>query len=326
VQTHGAGLPEAEPSGFVGQGPFWTCTPDSYQHRAKGGGGILLTEDPHAKGAGVAQAAAFVAGDEMTADAADKPCTGDLSSQIQCVIGQCVDLLVAAIDVPADAAPPEDELTTVLLETKEQRLKWRDFLSEAVSKHRTDMIFTSYDVEAEPPKYAKPPLSRVPLAPSAGVPIGHTRESDAEGHSTIALPHVVAPRGAGWSPIVRREPSTGSSVPGPCHGGRGPKFPKQVPLGPTRASGDCEATTPPCTFSWTSAPSSPSRRDPSWDGSGPAESHGAPEAEEDDTPRMVPEDEPAYQLPGFVWQSAAPHSPASLAHGREDKRDPPPAG
>merc|ERR1711904_48497 len=54
---------------------------------------------------------------------------------------------------------PESELTTVPLETKEQRLDWRDFLCEMVASNNALTLFQSYDVGADEPQYSRPPPS-----------------------------------------------------------------------------------------------------------------------------------------------------------------------
>mmetsp|Transcript_99513 Transcript_99513/g.259963 ORF Transcript_99513/g.259963 Transcript_99513/m.259963 type:complete len:427 (+) Transcript_99513:316-1596(+) len=97
--------------------------------------------------------------------------SGDVSARFSQVLSSCADLLARAVaDIPADSPPPEDELTTVAMETKEQRLQWRDFLSEAVSKSCAQSLFAAFDVEAEPPRYRRPPRS-------APVPAAHAVDS-----------------------------------------------------------------------------------------------------------------------------------------------------
>eukprot|EP00929_Paragymnodinium_shiwhaense_P101214 TRINITY_DN64116_c0_g1_i1.p1 TRINITY_DN64116_c0_g1~~TRINITY_DN64116_c0_g1_i1.p1 ORF type:complete len:403 (-),score=71.48 TRINITY_DN64116_c0_g1_i1:135-1343(-) len=54
---------------------------------------------------------------------------------------------------------PEQELMTVQIRTREQRLDWRDFLCEAVAGHKAATLFQLFDVAAEPPMYARPPPS-----------------------------------------------------------------------------------------------------------------------------------------------------------------------
>mmetsp|Transcript_9274 Transcript_9274/g.16715 ORF Transcript_9274/g.16715 Transcript_9274/m.16715 type:complete len:263 (-) Transcript_9274:104-892(-) len=60
------------------------------------------------------------------------------------------------------APPPEitdADLSTVQFSTRQQRLDWRDFLCEIVATSQVSSLFTLFDVEAEPPKYARPPPS-----------------------------------------------------------------------------------------------------------------------------------------------------------------------
>lgn len=52
---------------------------------------------------------------------------------------------------------PENEIMTVPLRTKEQRVDWRDFLCEMVATKKASSLFLLYDVEADPPRYARPP-------------------------------------------------------------------------------------------------------------------------------------------------------------------------
>jgi len=190
---HGAG---SKPLvvGFLGQGPFWTCgsTPicRGQQHRRGDKYAATPCRSTTPMGAG----------------------PFDLTSQISAAIKNCIELISNAIDVTVDTSPPEEELTTVAMETFEQRLQWRDFLSEAVSKSRASALFASYDVDAEPPPYARPPLS-LPgkVAPMQAIRAG-IAQSTTMGPSNslivpqrtgIVVPHIVAPRGAGWSPLGR---------------------------------------------------------------------------------------------------------------------------
>lgn len=195
LQMHGAGNAHAS-VGILGSGPFWTCgsTPNLRQHRCAATssrtalGGIL-------RGRGAPNAAAISS-------------PFDFSSKISSILGSCTSVLSTAIDVSDEPEPPDDELTTVLLETKEQRLQWRDFLSEAVSKCRANALFASYDVEADPPRYARPPMSAPPQS---------SEKVDAMVRSYQQVgktpPHVVAPCGAGFS-----QP-TGSSQSGSASSG-----------------------------------------------------------------------------------------------------------
>mmetsp|Transcript_107831 Transcript_107831/g.168434 ORF Transcript_107831/g.168434 Transcript_107831/m.168434 type:complete len:681 (-) Transcript_107831:94-2136(-) len=179
LQMHGQGNAHNDVR-LLGSGPFWTCgtTPNLRQHRcaATSGrttlGGIL-------RGSNASVAAAT-----------SRPF--DLLS----IFGGCSGFLSTAIDMSDEPEPPDDELTTVLLETKEQRLQWRDFLSEAVSKCRANALFASYDVDADPPRYARPPMSAAPVS-SEKVEM-MVRSYRQAGRSP---PHVVAPCGAGFSEL-----------------------------------------------------------------------------------------------------------------------------
>lgn len=196
LRTHGTGSTTGS-VGFLGAGPFWTCgsTPHTRGARQRGGGAPASGTEAVVSGfirGGAPQAAAAMAGPI------------DLSGRISGLIGNCINLLSTAIDVSDEPEPPEDELTTVLLETKEQRLQWRDFLSEAVSKCRANTLYNSFDVEADPPKYARPPLSTEPKVDAMA------RNYRQNGSTP---PHIVAPHGAGWShgnPLAISNAATGS--------------------------------------------------------------------------------------------------------------------
>jgi hypothetical protein len=90
------------------------------------------------------------------------------------------------LDISYELPITDAELTTIRMETKEQRLQWRDFLSDSVSQARATSLFNSYDVESSPGQYARPPLS----------------DSCSKTFSLhgAAMPHVVAPSGAGLAP------------------------------------------------------------------------------------------------------------------------------
>jgi len=177
---HGAVRPTK--AGFVGKGPFWTYDsnrehPSPKLQSSQAGS---HSQDSQSSSAGVFRHHGACIG-------------GDSPFPITKFVGNCIDLLAGALNAgnSSDNAPPEEELTTVLLETQEQRLQWREFLSEAVSKSCASNMYSAFDVEAEPPRYARPPLS-VALPDGAAK---HLVEATAE------VP-VVAPQGAGWSPIL----------------------------------------------------------------------------------------------------------------------------
>eukprot|EP00927_Polykrikos_kofoidii_P047644 TRINITY_DN41904_c0_g1_i3.p1 TRINITY_DN41904_c0_g1~~TRINITY_DN41904_c0_g1_i3.p1 ORF type:complete len:786 (+),score=103.90 TRINITY_DN41904_c0_g1_i3:274-2358(+) len=206
VQLHGAGtLPMAV--GFLGRGPFWTCgsTPHRTRQSSMRRNSLPATTAGASVGAvigglirGRPAAPPASGGSPSSSSTAVVPLGDralDLHSQIKSAIGNCVDMLASAVDLNVEAEPPEDELTTVVMETKEQRLQWRDFLSEAVSKCCANALFTSYDVEADPPSYA---------TPQASMPGSVTLGRRAGARSP---PHIIAPRGSGWTPLaVLRRP------------------------------------------------------------------------------------------------------------------------
>lgn len=140
-------------AGFVGHGPFWTCGSPRRCSRAG-----AACEKGFKEGGG---------GGPTQSSGADKLGGADQHKGLADRLGGAAKaFLAAAIDIPLDSPPPEDELTTYL-ETKEQGFQWRDFLSEAASKSCANALFASYDVEAEPPPYMRPPHS----VPSVPVPL-----------------------------------------------------------------------------------------------------------------------------------------------------------
>lgn len=101
----------------------------------------------------------------------------------------CLQDAVLAVDKEWEVEVPESEIMTVQLRTREQRLDWRDFLCEAVAGRRTATLFNKFDVEAEPPEYARPPPSAISRLPRAA-------EQSMRPDDGIRC---VAPNGAGWN-------------------------------------------------------------------------------------------------------------------------------
>lgn len=292
-ETHGGGA-TGPAIGFVGRGPFWTCgsAPQSRWQRGRGPAPL-----GHALPGSPGRAAAFVARGVLNGlggahDGPDLRCqpsasappggvggysgaapSGGLSEQVGAVISRCASLLAQALDVAPDrdeGAPPEHELTTVTLETKEQRLQWRDFLAEAVSQSCATALYVSYDVEAEPPSYAKPPPSSLyavgspastPLSsgpcpadegPLYSLPPARSRATSpphgfqqVDSEPARRRVYVIAPHGAGWSDPGRalRSPSdapkTGGGATGLFGGWLfGASPPKAVTLSSSRPRAD----------------------------------------------------------------------------------------
>mmetsp|Transcript_43547 Transcript_43547/g.78231 ORF Transcript_43547/g.78231 Transcript_43547/m.78231 type:complete len:794 (-) Transcript_43547:83-2464(-) len=192
LRTHGVVGTAPTTVGFLEAGPFWTC--GSTPH-------CRATSRRAASNSSSGAAAQTMLGDMFRRSSS----AADLSTHISSVLCNCISLLSKAVDVPPEPEPPEDELTTVFLETKEQRLQWRDFLSEAVSKCKANSLFQAYDVEADPPRYMRPPPSMAPAKIDCAVQ--SFRQAGMK-----PPPHVVAPRGAGWSPI----PAHDTHVSGAC--------------------------------------------------------------------------------------------------------------
>lgn len=121
---------------------------------------------------------------------------------------RCLGDVVDAADHEFELEVPEAELSTVHIETWEQRLDWRSFLSEAVASSRARQLFKAFDVDAEPPKYARPPPSSPVSVMENALPSG----------SPSQAAHLIAPSGAGWSP-------SGSASPSPSGAGSSSQFP-----------------------------------------------------------------------------------------------------
>jgi len=261
TQLHGTGL-RKHGNGFIGQGPFWTCGSSSSCNAGRCSGTATTCTADGRSGSGdncsQAQKDGVTQAGTGTALIASKDGQVDVAGRISATIAECMELAAKAINVSPDSAPPEEELTTVLLETKEQKLHWRDFLTETVSTYKANNLFKNYDVEADPPRYSRPPLSR----PQSGGGKGSTQAAlpaGAKGPPPLNVghmprrkdptpPQVVAPRGAGWSPILggtRRQspaPSTSNSRFVPCSLWlRGCMRPGQTPTSstPVRCSESC---------------------------------------------------------------------------------------
>eukprot|EP00927_Polykrikos_kofoidii_P080211 TRINITY_DN7708_c1_g1_i1.p1 TRINITY_DN7708_c1_g1~~TRINITY_DN7708_c1_g1_i1.p1 ORF type:complete len:450 (-),score=62.78 TRINITY_DN7708_c1_g1_i1:394-1743(-) len=102
----------------------------------------------------------------------------------------CLENAASAIDFDAELSEvPESELMTVQLRTREQRLDWRDFLSEAVAGCQAASLFRLFDVDAEPPIFSRPPPS---LLTPESVEMWHKHA-----RKKLSVP-CVAPAGAGF--------------------------------------------------------------------------------------------------------------------------------
>mmetsp|Transcript_74107 Transcript_74107/g.146836 ORF Transcript_74107/g.146836 Transcript_74107/m.146836 type:complete len:750 (+) Transcript_74107:113-2362(+) len=265
TQLHGIGS-RLQGNGFIGQGPFWTCgsSMSCNASRHPGAAATCTADGPSAStdsrcsqpqkdGVTLASTSATLV--------ASKDAQADVASRISATIAECMELAAQAINITPDSAPPEEELTTVLLETKEQKLHWRDFLAETVSTYKANNLFKSYDVEADPPRYSRPPLSRPQAGFSPKDGKRATLPAGAKGPSPLNVghmprrkdptpPQVVAPRGAGWSPILggaskrrsRAETTPSSRLAACSFWFRGCVRPGQSPTStPLRCSEDCAA-------------------------------------------------------------------------------------
>jgi len=197
--THGVVSPVA--IGFVGHGPFWTV------------GAPLRTQE----NSGPTERKC-TSGSMTDTVVRSRSSDNEASSIITSIIDGCCEVVTDTMSIVNDTAPPEHELTTVVMETEEQRVHWRDFLSEAVSKECASALFSSYDIDSDPPQYARPPLSCMnPETPHQGVahklPLDELIQGGVPGATTKVVQHcsprsgqrVIAPRGAGWSPVSPRQ-------------------------------------------------------------------------------------------------------------------------
>jgi len=179
--------------GFVDRGPFWTCKTRPDVRRPQTGDNSPSDAAP--KGSGVAGVAA------------DNQIPTHWLSRV-CSRLICPDFFRNPIGLPTDVEPPAEELTMIALQTKEQRLEWRDFLSQAISTSCALELFTAYDVDASPPLYVRPYFSS--LRDEAEVsPVTANCNASGGGKMPILLPRLVAPRGAGLSPICIRPQNKG---------------------------------------------------------------------------------------------------------------------
>lgn len=104
---------------------------------------------------------------------------------------RCLDVVDAG-DREHELEVAEADLTMVHIQSWEQKLDWRSFLSEAVASSKARQLFNAFDVEAEPPKYARPPASR-PMPPAfAGAGDG------AELFDDVGIGRLVSPDGAAY--------------------------------------------------------------------------------------------------------------------------------
>merc|ERR1712039_1067065 len=124
---------------------------------------------------------------------------------------RCLGDVVDAVDRDYELEVPEAELSTVHIETWEQRLDWRSFLSEAVASSRARQLFKAFDVEAEPPQYARPPPSSLVSADEL---------AKVHQQSGRQPPHCVAPCGAGWNAGI----GSGRDAVIQCEARAGPRF------------------------------------------------------------------------------------------------------
>uniref|UniRef100_A0A7S1A2I2 Uncharacterized protein n=1 Tax=Noctiluca scintillans TaxID=2966 RepID=A0A7S1A2I2_NOCSC len=147
----------------VSQGPFWSASITPRCRASRSGSA------PNPVAQGVSENTATLA-------------------QVTSLATSCVRLMSQTLDITPEVSIADSELTTIRMETREQRMQWRDFLSDSVSQFRANFLFNSFDAESSPGQYARPPLS------------------DIQGSNTVSwygapMPHIVAPMGAGLAPL-----------------------------------------------------------------------------------------------------------------------------
>lgn len=108
---------------------------------------------------------------------------------------RCLGDVIAGIDREHELEVPEAEISTVHIETWEQRLDWRSFLSEAVASSKARQLWADFDVEAEPPHYARPP----PSTPCTADEVAMSRERPSP---HVRTPQPPTPSSAGGSPTA----------------------------------------------------------------------------------------------------------------------------
>lgn len=72
---------------------------------------------------------------------------------------KCLGDALHAVDAETELQMSDADLTMVHIQSWEQKLDWRSFLSEAVAARKAREIFRAFDAEADPPPFARPPTS-----------------------------------------------------------------------------------------------------------------------------------------------------------------------
>ena len=110
--------------------------------------------------------------------------------QSSAIVKHCIDLLAQALEVPADAEVQDSELATVCFETREQRLVWRDILSEAVSQHEMEALHSLFYVESSPGSYPRRPPSTTGSHGIASAVVSHERMVAPNGEGCMIMPNL----------------------------------------------------------------------------------------------------------------------------------------
>lgn len=90
---------------------------------------------------------------------------------------KCLGDAVHAIDRENEITLPDCEITMVPIQSWEQKLDWRSFMSEAVALSKAREMFVAFDVDSDPPMYSIPSSSDGAPPPSGGdvAPFGRSK-------------------------------------------------------------------------------------------------------------------------------------------------------
>mmetsp|Transcript_64495 Transcript_64495/g.114648 ORF Transcript_64495/g.114648 Transcript_64495/m.114648 type:complete len:396 (+) Transcript_64495:67-1254(+) len=124
--------------------------------------------------------------EDLDGELADRSCV--CARRSSCLCQRDADGADTSIDV---GEVLEEHITSIDLNTEEQRIDWRDYLCEVVASKRAVSLYQLYDVEADPPHYARPP-------PSVPQPDSISRAYAQMGR--LPLP-CIAPNGTGWTHV-----------------------------------------------------------------------------------------------------------------------------
>lgn len=118
----------------------------------------------------------------------------------------CFDVVEGVHINNTDEIIQDADLTMVHIQSWDQKLEWRSFLSESVAMSRARQMYISVDVEPDPPRYARPPPS-LPTAESQTADLWPASPPSASPGSRAPIGWrgpmpCIAPEGAAWSPLA----------------------------------------------------------------------------------------------------------------------------